>query len=930
MNTVSRNARINPNLVFISGFSAGAYACIELLALGLDFPVAAMVFGGVHGHGNSPEICANQQLGQLGKLRIPEYNGKWQAYLRRLALPASSEVRTVVAVHNERDTLSPWIPAKEIIQAIDASRVWEDATPVRVVSFIKERSRKDKCAHQYWLLVVDELFEEILVARSHDHDANIEKVAAKKLKAAAKEKDKGVAVTSSSSLSSSSTSLLEKPLDPTIVEVAGMDLATIDEEKVTRACRPVEVAPQLVLQDDPQIEDEVRVLILPRPRARRFSSQYTPPTQEELDSLRAALFSALPPTEYLQRAARRQEAPEVVNKLELHHPSLEPKPQQDEQSLRGIFGLIGPTLNITLLLPPPEDMPFMDTDTDVNKQSCWITVEKAVCLRTSASIRSPVIGTLEQFTLLRVIGNPRYNRRLLCARVEVLSHDSHHCGVVAYTVLKDDGPEGRPLCKLVGDEADQYLRNGRLHPFQWGMTPTVMDASYYFDAEDPDPEPIAQETLDMLISMLVAALPLKEHLQGLAKADTQAELPMNKAEKEGYIEIPLGYIVFASPWSNTVSFGGFAEEVVPVDIRHTGAGHDLLGWWSTSCYPSLSSCSRTSSFWFPTLTLSGGVRGAIPLPTAVGWGADGDTRHVIQNAQDLVTFQADHPGPEESQPEFEGNSTQPFHDDERIAIYVGLRRILSDLWALCMPMTHQAQADLVAYQSVETTLESHHSVFTDSSGSRHERITDYDPSLPYSSQIVEWNGSNLTQSILSAFSTDFDDDGELEGDEENMPFGGLIFTEPHTLDMEEQTVDEDDYLHHDGITFAGGGKTSRKPIGSSCSLPSSSWETYIKKEFQSSPSCATHQSEGEDKGLGESKLTNEIRCNAINSRIADLFLSLPDSVIDVSWLRKSIASKKHLAQPRITIVIAGEPAQPADILFLPSSSVVHYFIEQPL
>eukprot|EP00971_Amphidinium_carterae_P271413 5385855-Amphidinium_carterae.1 len=81
MNTVSRNARINPNLVFISGFSAGAYACTELLALGLDFHVAAMVFGGVHGHGNSPEICATQQLGKLGIERIPEYNGKWQAYL---------------------------------------------------------------------------------------------------------------------------------------------------------------------------------------------------------------------------------------------------------------------------------------------------------------------------------------------------------------------------------------------------------------------------------------------------------------------------------------------------------------------------------------------------------------------------------------------------------------------------------------------------------------------------------------------------------------------------------------------------------------------------------------------------------------------------------------------------------------------------------
>eukprot|EP00971_Amphidinium_carterae_P021498 423952-Amphidinium_carterae.1 len=180
----------------------------------------------------------------------------------------NSEVKTVVAVHNERDTLSPWIPAKEIFQAIDTSRVWEDATPVRVVSFIKEKSRKDKCAHQYWLRVVDELIEEILVARSNDYDTNIEKAAAKKLKTAAKEKNKGAAVPSSSLLSSSSTSLPEKPLDLSTDVAAGIELPTIEEEKATRTNRPVEVAPQMVLPETPQIEDDVRVLILPRSRAR--------------------------------------------------------------------------------------------------------------------------------------------------------------------------------------------------------------------------------------------------------------------------------------------------------------------------------------------------------------------------------------------------------------------------------------------------------------------------------------------------------------------------------------------------------------------------------------------------------------------------------------------------------------------------------------
>eukprot|EP00971_Amphidinium_carterae_P014456 285636-Amphidinium_carterae.1 len=177
----------------------------------------------------------------------------------------------------------------------------------------------------------------------------------------------------------------------------------------------------------------------------------------------------------------------------------------------------------TLLLPPPEDMPFMDHTGDLSQVAAWVTVENLLCLRTSASPKSPVFGKLERYTLLRVIGNPRYHGRLLCARVEVLSHASKYCGIVAYTALEDSANGGRALCKLAGETADEYLRDGRLHQFQWGLGPTIIDDSFPSeDPEDPDPRPIETEVIELLQSMLLASLPLKEHFLALIREEQQS------------------------------------------------------------------------------------------------------------------------------------------------------------------------------------------------------------------------------------------------------------------------------------------------------------------------------------------------------------------------------------------------------------------------
>eukprot|EP00971_Amphidinium_carterae_P107009 2119479-Amphidinium_carterae.1 len=400
-------------------------------------------------------------------------------------------------------------------------------------------------------------------------------------------------------------------------------------------------------------------------------------------------------------------------------------------------------------------MPFLDDEGDLAKIAAWITVENFVCLRTSASVR--------------------YNGRLLCARVEVLSHASEHCGVIAYTALQDDGEEMAGLC------ADWQ--------FQWGMGPTILDDSFPSeDPDDPDPEPIPQETLDLLHSMLLAALPLKEHFLSLKKEEAQQELPMNKSEKEQYLDIPQGNCIFVSPWSNTVTLGGFADELVPVDLRHTGAGSTPLSLLMVCCLSfSMTLSSLVSHLSQPidldicmkmaTITHQGGMHAAtdpneVRQFQQVGWGADGQSTHILQNAHDLAIHIEGRGEPEEDAPQLEGFScTIPLENDDRPNVMTALRKMLFDLLEICnCDRTPERNEEMGAYQSVEPTIST---VTTDT---QEDHISDYDPTIQWASQIVEYDGTNLTQSVLSAFSTVFDEgDDEFVAVEERFPFVGLSF-----------------------------------------------------------------------------------------------------------------------------------------------------------
>eukprot|EP00971_Amphidinium_carterae_P014457 285636-Amphidinium_carterae.2 len=132
----------------------------------------------------------------------------------------------------------------------------------------------------------------------------------------------------------------------------------------------------------------------------------------------------------------------------------------------------------------------------------------------------------------------------------------------------------------------------------------------------------------------------------------------------------MAHCIYVSPWSNTVTFGGFADEIVPVDIRHTGAGSCELHWFSFLC--SLSSWSwdgclvarldsshlcrnHASQRLFveeahtmaevPCQELSWYSGGALRAETCtsavrqfqlVGLGEDGLSIHVLRNARDVA------------------------------------------------------------------------------------------------------------------------------------------------------------------------------------------------------------------------------------------------------------------------------------------------------
>eukprot|EP00971_Amphidinium_carterae_P106382 2107423-Amphidinium_carterae.1 len=169
----------------------------------------------------------------------------------------------------------------------------------------------------------------------------------------------------------------------------------------------------------------------------------------------------------------------------------------------------------------------------------------------------------------------------------------------------------------------------------------------------------------------------------------------------------------------------------------------------------------------------------------VGHGEDGSTPHVVQYEHDLPIHVAHAPVPEEDQPDMEGYScTLPLEDDDRPFILTRLRQLTVQLLAITRTAPPVAdQEELGAYRSRGTTPQPSCSCSFFQIGSAHasdiedsldhdsvdwdniwscnkpcdsEYESDYDASSMGRSLSAQWNGSQLTDSVLSPFDYAFD------------------------------------------------------------------------------------------------------------------------------------------------------------------------------
>eukprot|EP00971_Amphidinium_carterae_P350844 6491772-Amphidinium_carterae.2 len=118
-----RHPQVDPNKVFMFGFSAGGYALTEMIASHRGLSARAIVLGGIHGHGNAVEDAIKCYSGAKPKPEVLDsFADKWSAYLERMRNSPPRHVLQIFAVHNVKDTLSPWGPAQSIIDALDTTR----------------------------------------------------------------------------------------------------------------------------------------------------------------------------------------------------------------------------------------------------------------------------------------------------------------------------------------------------------------------------------------------------------------------------------------------------------------------------------------------------------------------------------------------------------------------------------------------------------------------------------------------------------------------------------------------------------------------------------------------------------------------------------------------------------------------------------------
>eukprot|EP00971_Amphidinium_carterae_P292371 5803821-Amphidinium_carterae.3 len=146
-----RHPQVDRNKVFLFGFSVGGYALTEMIASQRGLSARAIVLGGIHGHGNTVEDATKCYPGAKPRQEtLDSFADKWNAYLQRMRNPPPRHVLQIFAVHNVKDTLSPWGPAQSIVDALDTTRAFQAIPSIHRILIDRDPSNSmGQAAHNY-------------------------------------------------------------------------------------------------------------------------------------------------------------------------------------------------------------------------------------------------------------------------------------------------------------------------------------------------------------------------------------------------------------------------------------------------------------------------------------------------------------------------------------------------------------------------------------------------------------------------------------------------------------------------------------------------------------------------------------------------------------------------------------------------------------
>lgn len=147
MTELASRPGLDPRRVGLFGFSAGAYAVVELLATSNCVPLSGVGLGGVHGHGQADlrDVPAKRSKGVVEK---------FEAFLDRLG--KHSGVPWIEATHSHSDMLSRWEDASRILGTITARQLELGLAEVSVRVLDPEHqdspvgTRKNRAHHDYF------------------------------------------------------------------------------------------------------------------------------------------------------------------------------------------------------------------------------------------------------------------------------------------------------------------------------------------------------------------------------------------------------------------------------------------------------------------------------------------------------------------------------------------------------------------------------------------------------------------------------------------------------------------------------------------------------------------------------------------------------------------------------------------------------------